>query len=191
MLRQDFIEKIEDNPVIAAIKDDAGLEKCLETDIGVIFVLYGDVCSIPNIVKRIKDAGKTVVVHMDLINGLTYKEISLDFIKEHTEADGIITTKQNLIKHAKELGLNTVLRFFMLDTIALQNFEKQSHQDIQPDIIEVLPGILLPEFFENLRRISRVRIMASGLISTKEEVLNALNNGVISISTTNQKIWDM
>ena len=110
MLRQDFIEKIEDNPIIAAIKDDAGLEKSLETDIDVIFVLYGDVCSIPNIVKRIKDAGKTVVVHMDLINGLTSKEISLDFIKEHTEADGIITTKQNLIKHAKEHGLNTVLR---------------------------------------------------------------------------------
>ncbi|SFG48925.1 glycerol-3-phosphate responsive antiterminator [Oribacterium sp. WCC10] len=191
MLRQEFIEQIESNPVIAAIKDDAGLERCLETDISVIFVLYGDVCSITDIVKRIKDAGKTVVVHVDLINGLSSKEISLDYIKAHTDADGIITTKPNLIRHAKELGLNTILRFFMLDTIALQNVEKQSHSDVQPDIIEVLPGILLPEFFEKIRRISRVRIMASGLISSKEEVLNALNNGVISISTTNQKIWEM
>lgn len=191
MQRKEFIEQVENNPIIAAIKDDEGLQRCLETDIGVIFVLYGDVCSIPKIVKRIKDAGKTVVVHVDLINGLASKEVSLDFIRNYTEADGIITTKPNLIKHAKDLGLNTVLRFFMLDSIALQNLEKQCHTEIQPDIIEVLPGILLPEFFEKIRRISRARIMASGLITNKTEVLNALNNGVISVSTTNQAIWEM
>ena len=191
MQRQEFIAEIESNPVIAAIKDNEGLTKCIDTDIGVIFVLYGDVCSLPNIVKTLKDAGKTVVVHVDLISGLASKEVALDFIKTYTSADGIITTKPNLIKHAKDLGLNTILRFFMLDSIALENVEKQSHSDVQPDIIEVLPGILLPDFFEKIRRISRVRLMASGLISTKEEVLNALNNGVISISTTNQKIWNM
>ena len=191
MQRKEFIEQVENNPIIAAIKDDRGLERCLETDIGVIFVLYGDVCSIPSIVKRIKDAGKTVVVHVDLINGLASKEVSLDFIRNYTEADGIITTKPNLIKHAKDLGLNTVLRFFMLDSIALQNVEKQGHAEVQPDIIEVLPGILLPEFFEKIRKISRARIMASGLITNKTEVLNALNNGVISVSTTNQAIWEM
>ncbi len=191
MQRQEFIAEIESNPVIAAIKDNEGLTKCIDTDIGVIFVLYGDVCSLPDIVKTLKDAGKTVVVHVDLISGLASKEVALDFIKTYTSADGIITTKPNLIKHAKDLGLNTILRFFMLDSIALENVEKQSHSDVQPDIIEVLPGILLPDFFEKIRRISRVRLMASGLISTKEEVLNALNNGVISISTTNQKIWNM
>ncbi len=191
MQRQEFIAEIESNPVIAAIKDSEGLTKCIDTDIGVIFVLYGDVCSLPDIVKTLKDAGKTVVVHVDLISGLASKEVALDFIKTYTSADGIITTKPNLIKHAKDLGLNTILRFFMLDSIALENVEKQSHSDVQPDIIEVLPGILLPDFFEKIRRISRVRLMASGLISTKEEVLNALNNGVISISTTNQKIWNM
>ncbi len=191
MQRQEFIQEIESNPVIAAIKDDDGLKKSLQTDISVIFVLYGDICSIPHIVKSLKDAGKTVVVHVDLISGLASKEVALDFIKANTAADGIITTKPNLIRHAKDLGLNTILRFFMLDSIALQNVEKQSHSDVQPDIIEVLPGILLPDIFEKIRRISRARIMASGLISTKAEVLNALNNGVIAISTTNQKIWDM
>ena len=38
--------------------------------------------------------------------------------------------------------------------------------------IEVLPGILLPEFFEKIRKISKVRLMASGLITNKTEVLN-------------------
>jgi glycerol uptake operon antiterminator len=32
--------------------------------------------------------------------------------------------------------------------------------------------------------------MASGLISRKEEIMNALKNGAISISTTNETLWN-
>ena len=70
MLCKEFIEKVEDNPIIAAVKDDEGLQTSLTTETGVIFILYGDICTIPDIVKKIKDAGKTAMVHVDLINGL-------------------------------------------------------------------------------------------------------------------------
>ena len=42
---------VEECPVIAAVKDEDGLENCLETDIGIVFVLFGDICSIPEIVS--------------------------------------------------------------------------------------------------------------------------------------------
>ncbi len=41
------------------------------------------------------------MVHMDLIAGS--KEVSVDYIKERTKADGIITTKPMLAKHARSL----------------------------------------------------------------------------------------
>lgn len=43
------------------------------------------------------------MVHVDLISGLSPKEISVEYLEEHTEADGIISTKPSLIKKAKEL----------------------------------------------------------------------------------------
>ena len=52
MEKEAFIELVEANPVVAAIKDDDGLKRCLESDIDVVFVLYGDVISIRDIVHR-------------------------------------------------------------------------------------------------------------------------------------------
>ena len=190
MLCKEFIEKVEDNPIIAAVKDDEGLQTSLTTETGVIFILYGDICTIPDIVKKIKDAGKTAMVHVDLINGLSSKDIALDFIRQSTKADGIITTKSNLIPHAKELGLNTILRYFVLDSMALVNIEKGARNGVvQPDFIEFLPGIILPEMIRKINSISRVPVIAGGLISDKSGVMNALSNGAVAISTTNQKVW--
>ena len=63
------------------------------------------------------------MVHIDLINGLSSKEITVDFIKKYTNADGIISTKPTLIKRARELSLYTILRLFVIDSIA---YEKQA-----------------------------------------------------------------
>ena len=96
---QRFYDIFEENPVIAAVKDTDGIEKCCQLeDIRIVFILFGDICSIPEIVEKVKSAGKMAVVHVDLINGLGAREIAVDFIKNNTLADGIISTKPALIK---------------------------------------------------------------------------------------------
>ena len=193
MKNREFINKIEINPIIAAVKKDEGLATALTEDVEIIFVLYGDICTIPGIVKKIKQAGKVAMVHVDLITGLNNsKDVCLDFIKNNTEADGIITTKSNLIAHAKELELNTVLRYFILDSMALQNIEKQAKSSgVRPDIIEFLPGIVLPKMIKRINKVSRVPIIAGGLIADKEDVMNALDAGALAISTTNEMVWGL
>ena len=193
MKNREFINKIEANPIIAAVKDDDGLEIALTEDVEIIFVLYGDICSIPTIVEKIKKADKVAMVHVDLITGLNNsKDVCLDFIKNNTRADGIITTKSNLIAHARELELNTVLRYFILDSLALQNIEKQARSPgIKPDIIEFLPGIVLPKMIKRINKVSRVPIIAGGLIADKEDVMNALDAGALAISTTNRDVWEL
>ena len=192
-MHREFIEKLEANPVIAAIKDDKGLEHAIQTECEIIFILYGDVCTIPGIVDRIKESGKVAMVHMDLITGLNNsKDISVDFIKNNTKADGIITTKGNLIGRAKELGLYTVLRYFVIDSMALVNIEKQDKHGIsQPDVIEILPGIVLPKVIKRVNAVSHVPVLAGGLISDRDDVMNALNNGVLAVSTTNERVWQL
>ena len=77
------------------------------------------------------------MVHIDLIAGLSSKEIAVDFIQKYTKADGIITTKPALIKRAKELGLYTILRLFVIDSMAYSNIEHQL-RTAKPDLIEGL-----------------------------------------------------
>jgi glycerol uptake operon antiterminator len=88
MNNREFINRIESNPIIAAVKDDEGLKIALTEDIGIIFVLYGDICTISGIVKKIKEADKVALVHVDLITGLnTTKDVCLDFIKNNTKEE--------------------------------------------------------------------------------------------------------
>lgn len=180
---------VEECPVISAIKDDEGLEKCLETDIDIVFVLYGDLCSIPDIVERLKEGGKTVLVHLDLIGGLSTKEIAADFIRKHTLADGIISTKPGIIKRAKELGLYTVQRFFVIDSMAVENIKKQAELPYA-DMIEVLPGVI-PKVIKRICSTISIPIIAGGLISDKEDVIMALDAGAVAVSTTRAEIWDL
>ena len=125
-MNREFKDALEDSPVIAAIKDDNGLKECLKSDIQVVFILYGDICNIADIVDTVKQAGKMALVHLDLINGLSAKDVAVDFIKKYTKADGIISTKPALIKHAGEIGLTSVLRLFVIDSMAYENIDRKS-----------------------------------------------------------------
>ena len=192
-MNQEFYEAVEANPVIAAVKNDAGLQAAVEMEeIQVIFVLYGDVCTIPAILERIKAAGKKAMVHIDLIAGLSAKEISVEFIARQTRADGIITTKPALVRRAKELGIFAVLRFFVIDSLALKNIENLEMQcgTSRPDFIEVLPGVM-PKVLGRIAKVSRIPMIAGGLITEKEDVIAALSAGAIAVSSTNQDVWKL
>lgn len=192
-MNQEFYDAVEANPVIAAVKSDAGLQAAVEMEeIQVIFVLYGDVCTIPEILERIKAAGKKAMVHIDLIAGLSAKEISVEFIARQTRADGIITTKPALVRRAKELGIFAVLRFFVIDSLALKNIENLEMQcgTSRPDFIEVLPGVM-PKVLGRIAKVSRIPMIAGGLITEKEDVITALSVGAIAVSSTNQDVWKL
>ena len=192
-MNQEFYDAVEANPVIAAVKSDAGLQAAVEMEeIQVIFVLYGDVCTIPEILERIKAAGKKAMVHIDLIAGLSAKEISVEFIARQTRADGIITTKPALVRRAKELGIFAVLRFFVIDSLALKNIENLEMQcgTSRPDFIEVLPGVM-PKVLGRIAKVSRIPMIAGGLITEKEDVIAALSVGAIAVSSINQDVWKL
>lgn len=182
-------EIIEDNPIITAVKDQDGLESCLQTDSGVVFILFGDICNISEIVKKVKSAGKIAVIHMDLLGGIGSKEVAVDFIKKQTDADGIISTKPALLKRAKELGMFTVLRSFILDSMSFNGIRRQYDQ-VKPDMVEILPGIM-PKITEKIVKQIPVPIICGGLISNKEDIISALNAGAAAISSTNRNIWEL
>ena len=189
-MRQDFFEVLEENPVIAAIKDDKGLEVCNSCkEIKIVFILYGDICSVGEIVERVKAAGKIAMIHMDLIEGLDRKTCNVDFLKRNTNADGIITTRANLVKRAKELGMYTVLRTFVLDSKAFENIEKEM-KVATPDALEILPG-LMPKIIRQVSKNVKIPVIAGGLISEKEDVVAALSAGAVSVSSTRQTVWMM
>ena len=193
MEKETILEQFEDYPVIAAVKDEDGLKKCLESgaEIQIVFVLYGDLCNIGDIVDRLKEGGKTVIIHLDLISGLGNREIVVDYIKNTTKSDVIISKKSTLIKRSKELYFFAVMRFFMLDSMVYENVRKQI-ENVKPDMIEIIPGAMpkvisrLCEFIEG-----KVPVITGGMIMDKEDTMKVLDAGATAISTTRQNVWFM
>lgn len=185
---QRIYEALQDCPIIAAVRDDAGLEACLASDVRMVFTLYGDVCSIASIVDRLRAAGKLAVVHLDRVAGLAGKEVAVDFLRQQTRADGVISTHTNLIQYAKGLGLFTVLRAFLIDSIALDNLVAASR--IRPDALDILPG-LMPPMIRRVREQTGLPVLTGGLITQKSEIMQALEAGALAISTTDPAVWSM
>jgi glycerol uptake operon antiterminator len=187
MLKHDeFLRMLRNDQVIAAVKDEAQLESALSSKCGIVFVLFGDLITIDHIVAKIKNAGKFVFVHIDLIDGLSPRDVAVSYIEQNTLADGIISTKPNIIKRAKAHNLLTVQRFFLLDSIALNNIDKQLVDDT--DAIEILPGII-PKIIGVLAKRIFKPIIAGGLISDADDVREALHAGATAISTSKATLW--
>lgn len=184
-----LLELLADNPIIAAVKDDQGLGAVLTSSVDVIFLLYGNILNLPELANRVHSAGKAAFVHLDLVEGLTNREIAADFVARSTSAAGIISTKSPLIKRGRELGLVSIQRYFLLDSMALENIERDLARDAA-DLIEVLPG-LMPKMIRRLVKATGKPIIAGGLISDKEDVTGALGAGAVAVSTTNPAVWTM
>ena len=189
-MEQEAFDLLEKNPIIAAVKDEEGMQKaCQEENIQIIFLLFGDICTLPELTGRIAAAGKVAVVHLDLVTGLATKEIAVDFVQKQTKASGIISTKPALVKRAKELGMLAVLRIFLVDSMALSSMERQMVQ-AKPDVIEILPGVM-PKIIGRVSREAKVPVIAGGMILDREDVMAALKAGALCVSTTCEAIWEM
>ena len=181
-----FAESLRTARIIPAVKSAEEFNRILDVQEKLVFVLFGDIITIPDIVARLKDAGKTVLIHLDLIGGLDSREVTVDFLAKNTKADGVLSTKANLVKHAKNQGLLAIQRFFVLDSMALINIEKHFPLDYT-DAIEILPG-LMPKVIRRIAKLTDLPIIAGGLISDQEDVQHAIDAGATAVSTTNLEL---
>jgi glycerol uptake operon antiterminator len=181
-----FNELLGKTRIIPAVNGMESVERCLLEKTKLVFVLFGDIITIHDIVARLKNEDKTVLVHIDLIEGLSSRDVAVDFIVKNTQADGILSTKANLVKNAKKHGLLAIQRFFVLDSMALLNIEKQFPLDYA-DALEILPG-LMPKVIHRLAGITDKPIITGGLISDMDDIKAALNAGARAVSTTKPEL---
>ena len=114
MKMSDMITCLECNPVIAAVTDEKWLP-ALESPAQVIFYLSANLLTVKEHVQQAHAAGKIVMVHMDLAEGIGKDRSGIRFLAG-CGVDGVISTKAQLIRLAKEQNLITVQRFFALDS---------------------------------------------------------------------------
>ena len=177
-------EYLEDTPVIAAVQD-SGWQDAVASPAKVIFCLKANLLTIKDRIDEAHKVGKLVFVHLDLADGIGKDKTGLEFLS-NCGVDGIITTRSNLVRYAKDMGLITVQRFFALDSqgvSGISDFISSSH----PDYIEIMPGVI-EKIISNFSKGS-IPVIAGGLIDSKSEVTAALSCGAVAVSTGKKELW--
>lgn len=182
-------ELMTESPVIAAVKDDNDLERALESECRVVFLLYGNILNVGDLVSRVRERDKLCIVHIDLIEGLSNRDIAVDGLVKLSNPDGIISTRSSLIRRAQQLKLLSIQRAFLLDSMSMKSLLSQVEAN-KPDFIEILPGVI-PSAIKEVVEKSSVSVIAGGLIRSKQDVIQALNAGVVAVSTSAQEVWEM
>ena len=167
-------ETLLDEPVIAAVKTDEALTAALASPCSAVFLLASTLLTVDGLVHRIHDAGKLAVVHIDLVDGLSSREIAVDSLNALCHPDGIISTRPTLIRRARHRGLLTVQRAFILDSLSLTS----------------LSGIM-PRVIAEISARTQVPVIAGGLLRDKADVMAAMRAGAAAVSTSAPSLWDI
>lgn len=108
--------RFEISPVIAAVRSAEEYAAALESGAETVFVVKSDLLSLREMLAEKR--GKQVFVHADTCEGLGKDKVGLEVLSR-LGADGVISTKNSLIAAAKGLGLGTVQRFFLIDSLSV------------------------------------------------------------------------
>jgi glycerol uptake operon antiterminator len=187
---KEFLDIIKASPIIAAVREEERLPQALQSKSKVLFLLKTNVLTLPNIVQEIKAHNKLVFIHLDLLEGLAQDKYALRYLGDVVGIDGVITTRSNLIQQAKAEDLIAIQRFFVLDSSALATGVKIM-QTAEPDLVEILPGIIFIHLGEELKSQIPYPLIAGGLIRTPEEAKEILSAGATAISTTSFTLWNL
>ncbi|AEG16838.1 glycerol-3-phosphate responsive antiterminator, GlpP [Desulfofundulus kuznetsovii DSM 6115] len=176
--------------VVAAIRRMDDLPEALyHPNIETIIILGGDINYLSGMIKKARAAGKTFLVHLDLLEGIGKDRAGVHLLAR-MNLDGIITTKSNLVKCALDEGMLAVQRFFMVDSESLKTAIKVA-QNVTPHAVEILPATVPAYVVEELKNALGVPVMAGGLLKTEEDVREALSKGIMAISTSLRKLWNI
>ena len=182
------MELLKKGTVIAAVRSDEEFRLALSKSAEIIFDLNTDLLKITKRIRLAHEHGKKLFVHMDFADGIGKDESGIRFLKS-IGIDGIISTRQGIIKIARKLEIFTVQRFFIVDSQSVLT-TVESVKAAKPDMIEVMPGIA-NKVIESLSQSLSVPVIAGGLVETKDEVLNALKCGATAVSTGRAELWEI
>jgi len=175
--------------IIPAIRSMKDFEKMLNSSFTYGVMLDIHISQLKSVIDYAKRHDKKLFVHIDLIQGLGHNEAGTEYVCQELKPYGIISTKGGVITTAKQKGIVVAQRAFIIDSNAL-NKSIQLVKKTDPDIIEVLPGVI-SKVIKYVKEETGKTIFAGGLIDTVEEVEQAIRYGASAITTSNTELWDV
>lgn len=172
--------------IILAISSGKDFEKFLEMQVQYCVLIDFHIALLQNLIEQAHQRSKKVLLHMDLLHGLSNDEAGCEFACQVLKADGVISTKPKVVQRAMENKCLGVLRLFLIDSKSLSKGIRLC-RECQPDFVEVLPAIA-PQILPTIKKETGQRLMSGGLLSGVEEIKACFDYGAEAVTVSNRKL---
>ncbi len=173
--------------VLPAISNMKDFEKFLQSPYEFCIVMdfyVGELAVISDMAQKYR---KKLIVHVDLIKGLSNDEYAVVYLCQNLRLEGIISTHTNAIQMAKKKKKIAIQRIFLIDQQSLDKSYRLIENSM-PDYVEVLPG-LMPGIITEMRNRIDIPIITGGLIATLEDICAVIEAGAVSVTTSSRELW--
>ncbi|HEY8171373.1 MAG TPA: glycerol-3-phosphate responsive antiterminator [Candidatus Limnocylindria bacterium] len=182
----EFVARLKVWPCCAAVVSPPVLEQALASEAPIVFILRGDGLELRTAISRIQAAGKLAAVHLDLVDGLSADTHGVAWLAR-SGADAIITSHGRLVPAIRREGCLAIHRILVSRRGHLDSAMKAA-ASAAPDVLEVLPGIVLPSITQLVPRFG-IPMLAGGFIRSADDVRAVMAAGARGVTTSEVDLW--
>ena len=172
---------------LPALSNFSMIKAFLKTDITYCILVDFQLAEIGNIIEDLKEKGRKVLVHIDMIKGLSADEYGAIHLIQNYRVDGIISIKPKVISTCKKRNVIGMQRIFLKDSISLKRSLEVISKS-KPDCLEILPATNT-DVIQYIKDTLQCEVFSGGLLSSEAHVQECLKAGAIGVTVSNPDLW--
>ena len=172
---------------LPALSDFSMIKTFLKTDIKYCILVDFQLAQLGDIIEMLKSSNRKVLVHIDMIRGLSADEYGAIHLIQNYRVDGIISIKPRVILTCKKRKVIGMQRIFLKDSISLKR-SLEIIEKSKPDCLEILPAVST-SIIKYVKDKLNCEVFSGGLLSSEEQVQACLNAGAIGVTVSKPELW--
>src|SRR5258707_2272346 len=130
----------------------------------------------------------TVYVNIDHIDGIHADSAGLRYLAQQMRVTGIVSNHPRNLALGKNFGLETIQRIFAVDSTGLE-MALETVDKAYVDLLDISPALVIPYIVPSLTMSLPLPFIASGLISTPQQVKAVLRSGASAVAVSRPELW--
>lgn len=175
-------------PVIATLFGVELFDTFLESAAEICIVANVDLRRLHPVVAALTKAGKYVIVNIDSCDGLSQDKGGVEYLAD-IGVTSLVSTRVATIQRGNRAGLVTMQKVFVTDRSTWPRSVKALEQS-DPNLVQLMPAPMLSHLSTQDRK-ALPPIVTSGFVCNKGDVLGALKNGAVAVSTSDSELWNL
>jgi glycerol uptake operon antiterminator len=175
--------------IIPIVENRAHFTQALDTSrISAILLRHCNLFDLTGLLDEACQRMLSVYVHVDHIDGIHADSAGLRYLAERLHITGIISNHPRILSLGKSFGLETIQRIFVVDSTGLE-MALESVDTAYVDLLDVSPALVIPYIVPTLSGLLPLPFIASGLISTPQQVQAVLRSGASGVAVGRPELW--